>query len=521
MTQQFLTRRKFAGGNSLASTLMLTAVLLTLAFALAGVGVSNLSFTNRLDTLERGRALSESVIALASDSLRTNADFGTAANRGGLLEMLPRSGPGRALLTFDPALASQLKIPCSVNNLTGTAAVPGWGRPVPPASAHLVGCSTVGGVTRNVEVILQVPPFPYAISSGRSLKSSGNLLVGALPPGADVMTADLSEDGLQPANLLSNGSGPGSLALGPNSIITGDVRSAGEVSIDPLGSRIGGQVKHHSDPIDLPRLDLSDYDPVRQGRSNVRELTDSRLSNPALVGFVRRQGDLDVRDGLVLDNGVLYVDGNLDIKGGVHGVGAIFVTGDTTVKGGSNLASDNQVALLTGGAVKILGGGPKDSTFFQGMMYSEGDFHANSITIVGALVAQGDVKLTGSTLVLQPEAAKLEMSPSAMSELTLTDGIEIYRIPVRYDAPTFTVQNPITLVVQSGLTRDQAVDQVDLVLDQIAPSNKVQPADIQAAVDSLRSSPPSPSQDRVSVDLSKFMPLEQRIRIVLWRQKEE
>ncbi len=100
---------------------MLVAVLVTLSFALAGVGVSNLSFTTRLESLEQGRALSESVVALASDHLRTDVTFGTPANRGGVLEMRPRIGPGRALLTFDPLLAARH---CAIMPMTWPPAQP-------------------------------------------------------------------------------------------------------------------------------------------------------------------------------------------------------------------------------------------------------------------------------------------------------------------------------------------------------------------------------------------------------------
>lgn len=502
-------------GTSLASTLMLVAVLVVLAFALVSVGVSNLNFTTRLDTLEHGRALSESVIALACDSLRLDPTFGTVANRGGVLDMKPRTGLGSARLTFDPILAVQLGIPCSTNNLEGSAAVPGWGRPVPAGTVHLIGCSTVGGVTRNVEILLEQPAFPYAIASGGTLESSGNLLVGALPEGSDPTVTDLEPDGLQPANLLSNDA----LVLGPNSMITGDVRAVGDVTIDPLGSRVGGQVKVHSSPVTLPQLDLSSYDP--QGRSDLQQLSQSQLSSPVLVGWARRQGDLDIQDGLVLDQGVLFVEGDLTLSGGVHGVGAVFVTGKATVRGGSRLASDNQVALVSGGDMRLQAAGPRDSSYFQGMVYAGGDFRANQVTMLGALVARGSVKLTGVDLVQQPESTRMELQPGALSQLSLSEGQSVYRIPVRFDSPTYSVQNPVTLELQSGLTRDQAVDRVLLVLGQIAPQASIPRLDVEAALDAVASAPPASAQDSLQLDLSKFLPFEQRMHILMWKQKPE
>ncbi len=508
--------RKRPGGRgaSLASTLMLVAVLVTLSFALAGVGVSNLSFTTRLESLEHGRALSESVIALATDHLRTDVTIGTPANRGGLLEMRPRTGPGRALLTFDPLLAARHSIPCSTNNLAGDVAVPGWGRAVPPASAHLVGCATVGGVTRNVEILLQMPAFPYAVAAGGNLRSNGNLLVGSVPEGADPTTLD--EEELGPGNLLSNAPGSSSLVLGPNSRVTGDLRAGGEVLVDPRGSRVGGQVKQNLAPVNLPRLDVRDYDPVAQGRSQVRHLAMDELSDPALIGFVRRQGDLRIRDGLALDNGVLFVDGDLRIDDGVHGVGAIFVTGDTVLHGGSSLASDNQVALVSGGDVQIVGG---PNSHFQGMLYSDRDFRATQVMVLGSLVARGSVVLNGVTLIQAPQATALDLVPGGMSELALPGG---YRIPVRFDNPTFTVQNPLTLESQSGLTNEEAINRVMLVVEQVAGAAAVPTRDeVDAALRALVQSPPPAPVDPVQLDLSRFLPFEQRMKITLWRQQQE
>lgn len=496
---------------------MLVAVLVTLSFALAGVGVSNLSFTTRLESLEHGRALSESVVALATDQLRTDVTFGTIANRGGLLEMSPRTGPGRAILTFDPLLAAQLSIPCSTNNLAGDVAVSGAGRAVPPASAHLVGSATVGGVTRNVEILLQMPAFPYAVAAGGSLRSNGNLLVGSVPAGTDTTSLDLRlEDDLGPGNLLSNAPGSSSLVLGPNSRVTGDLRAGGEVLVDPRGSRVRGQVKQNLAPVSLPRLDVRDYDPVAQGRSQVRHLAMDELSDPALIGFVRRQGDLRIRDGLALDNGVLFVDGDLRIDGGVHGVGAIFVTGATVLHGGSSLASDNQVALVSGGDVRIVGG---PDSHFQGMLYSDRDFRATHVMVVGSLIAQGSVVLNGVTLVQTPQATAIDLVPGGLSELALPGG---YRIPVRFDNPTFTVQNPLTLESQSGLTHEEAINRVMLVVEQVAGASTVPTREeVDTALRGLVQAPPPAPVDPLQLDLSRFLPFEQRMRITLWRQQQE
>ncbi|MBI3923933.1 MAG: hypothetical protein HY319_00150, partial [Armatimonadetes bacterium] len=91
-------------------------------------------------------------------------------------------------------------------------------------------------------------------------------------------------------------------------------------------------------------------------------------------------------DGLSLEGASLYVEGDLVIKGGVHGRGAVFVTGKTVIEGGSELASRNLAAVLSRGDVRVLGNG-QDGSFFNGLVYSkgEGGFDTLSPGLRGAL----------------------------------------------------------------------------------------------------------------------------------------
>ena len=86
---------------------------------------------------------------------------------------------------------------------------------------------------------------------------------------------------------------------------------------------------------------MGEFDPLAQGKSNVRELGDAWVESPVLGGYVRREGDLTVRGDAHLDGAVLFVDGDLDIRGGLEGRGAIFVTGSTRIVGSANLRTDN------------------------------------------------------------------------------------------------------------------------------------------------------------------------------------
>lgn len=92
-----------------------------------------------------------------------------------------------------------------------------------------------------------------------------------------------------------------------------------------------------------------------------------------------------LNEGLNLNGGVLYVDGDVTVSKGVTGYGALFATGKIKVSGGSNLGSDSLCALVAGGDLTISGAGA-DKTQFRGLVYSYGELAVSDVTIVGSLV---------------------------------------------------------------------------------------------------------------------------------------
>lgn len=120
----------------------------------------------------------------------------------------------------------------------------------------------------------------------------------------------------------------------------------------------------------------------------------------------------------MLDDAVLYVNGDALIRGGIQGKGAIIVNGDLTLDGASSLQASTQLALVSQGDLRVSGNG-RNSSFFQGLIYTEGDFYAEDVTLVGAFAANRQnvsptepgsrVRLKDSRLVQYPEYATFDL----------------------------------------------------------------------------------------------------------------
>jgi hypothetical protein len=93
-------------------------------------------------------------------------------------------------------------------------------------------------------------------------------------------------------------------------------------------------------------------DPNLAHRAGIQHLP-AHEHDTGFQGFLRREGDLTAEN-IVLDGGVLYVNGNLTMRG-VRGSGSIIATGRISISGGFQLTADSQFALIAGGAVTLAG----------------------------------------------------------------------------------------------------------------------------------------------------------------------
>lgn len=377
-------------GTTLLTVLVVAALLMTCAFTAIILGTSQMQLMSRQRQVHLARDLAEAAVAAALGRLRASHDYGRdATDPASTIVKGFEGSDGQALLTFNPDRAAELGIPSSIYNFGNESAVSGAsGSTLPGDCVQLIGVGRSGGVEHRIEVIVYLPRFPYVIASSGPIRSSGGLYVAGVTDASafDQGLDHIPPSKLAPGSLVSNAAGGDAVALqGPENHITGDLQACGDATLSS-GTEVNGEVKTHADPVAIPQVPLTDYDTAN--KPGVVTLSASAYSEGPLSveGFARRQGDLEVTSGLQLHGGVLYVDGNLTVTGGISGKGAVIVTGTTTVQGGGNLATDNMAALLSHGSVSIQGTSSQPASF-QGLLYTDGALQASHVRLAGTFIA--------------------------------------------------------------------------------------------------------------------------------------
>ena len=105
-----------------------------------------------------------------------------------------------------------------------------------------------------------------------------------------------------------------------------------------------------------------------------------------------------------LDGALIYVTGNLTVTGNITGDGALIALGDVKLTGQSTIEADSKVAVISKGDLTLTGTGSERS-LFSGLVYSEGKVEASRITVVGGIVANNPS---------DPESASMEVSETKL-----------------------------------------------------------------------------------------------------------
>ncbi len=501
-------------GSGLATTLMITALLLTVTCVVCGVAYHHLNFANRSDHAQRAQNLAESAVAQGIARVLEDPDYGPDDPP----LVVPADENGSGWLSFAPAPDR----PLSTNNLAGDNSVPGWDdRVVPQHAVLLVGEGRYGSVTRRVEALLYVPPFPYSVASQGNFVATGPLLVASVGTPGD---ADLL-----PGHLVSNASGAKAVTTEAEAEITGDLQTSGGAELSSR-TEVRGELRLHDAPATLPLVNVSDYDPAGQGKTS--QNAPAYLKSPVLEGFVRRAGDLQIQDGLELQGASVFVDGNLTLEGGVRGQGALFVTGDALLLGGSALSSDNQAALVVGGDVEVRSD-DRQRSYFQGLIYAGGDLSAESVTLMGPLVSRGSegVRIHDASLLYHAPYAQLEVQKGWTPFTFVKENgnfVGTYgnggasKITIEISLGTdgsYTVRDPETGMDVDGLTLSATVAR----LKALVPGDRTprDPEDLKKLTRALLAMPARSRAERgeriVDFDLNRFLPLSDKVRVLYWR----
>ncbi|MCA9791178.1 MAG: hypothetical protein KC910_05260 [Candidatus Eremiobacteraeota bacterium] len=371
---------------------LLPVLMVGLLLLLFGLTLVNLATVNyraaaiRFDqqvALEGARAGVDEVAA----ELMNDVDFGKAGQA--VSQTLADGCTYRVTFAVGPE-------PYSVNNLDGLGTASGWnGRTVPPHCAHLVAVATTRtGRRRIVESVVTLETIPYTLAGSGTV--SGDSITVA---GADSLVSALAGDNPLPAHVYSDSSSGTAITLSGPSVVSGDVRTPGGVSLDPL-TTVGGTVDPGASSVQLPLLDIQSFSNVSFPGVQVVPGGSYGLLSPVnttggpglpathvLSGPVYIDGSVHLTGNVLLQNAFVFVDGSGDfeVDGMLTGTGSLFVTGDTSFLGAAVLDQDNKIAVFGQGTIEIPTG-----SFFQGALYSNaGITTATNMTVLGSVIANG------------------------------------------------------------------------------------------------------------------------------------
>lgn len=400
----------------LPSVLALACLLASIVFVLLATTLGSHGLVNRIEQKTRARLLAEAVLKRCCLKLRENPNFGLQPEDALTVTLPGNPAAAAAELRFDGPMAS-------CNNLAGNEARPSaGGASVPGHCALLIGIGRSNSQVSRVEVLLRRAEFPYVLASQGPVVSVGATRVGALP--------DTGQSQLLPGDLASNSGLEQAVELGPDSFVSGDLRAVGGVVLAPQAT-VAGQTLAHSSQIQLPRIDLRSFDPLQTRRDY--QTMPVLLGDQSLAGVCRCSTNMTVQGHLELQGASLFVDGDLAVSRGISGAGLLVVMGRAQIAQGIQLEGD-QAVLLSHGAVSLTGTG-KNASQFHGLVYTEGGFQAQQVSLTGTFIASGSdsaTRIEDSLLVYDPAVTRLELGADGSVLVPGSPGKDTPKGPVRY-----------------------------------------------------------------------------------------
>lgn len=453
-------------GFSIAFVMIASVVALLVVFALASSSLTQLNLTTHQDNAEQARNAAESAIHLAIAGLMEERTLGVPGSGSEMRVTVTRErAEGEVVFSADsgPGL--------SLNNLDSDTPVRRLHRMVPAETAHLVGVGRCNGVERKVEAVVSIPRFPAVISTSGDFSVTGALMVGVLPLGTDTRSAAPGD--LLPGDIVSNSEATPAVVLNPLVTVYGDVISRGGVSVDRADIR--GETRPNDSEQPLPRLRISDYNPLnRTDVTNATLLPQTLSGTQTLASWNHQPHDLRIQGDLHLEAGILYVGGNLTVTGAVKGKGAVIGRKSISIQGQTELEALDQVALLSEGDVSLAGGGK-----FRGVVYTEGNFSSDEVELFGAFIANGKDK-PGKGKVHLNEVGMVVLDPSLSFHQQwlsreVTYGIPIFSPAPPSHSPVSTLESRFLEINDEGL----AVLEFDILSDFPGADGAVPPPELK------------------------------------------
>ncbi|MBS2037209.1 hypothetical protein JST97_19635 [bacterium] len=386
-------------GGSLLGVMLLVAALTVGALAVASLATWGLQLSSRQENQQIALEMADSALHQGLAQLMLHPEWGQdrlpSISISGVVGMPEGS---RAELTF----ASSAGTPYSTNNLAGNQPS-GWnGTAVPANRTHLVARGWCRGLERRVEMMVYRPRFPRAVACDGPVELHGSL-VAAVKDLHQVVDAsgnvNLDENNLSSGDVLSNDQ----QFLREQSRVKGSAQAKVAVVTEDQ-SVVEGEVLAPAEPANIPHFRLADFDPQGDPDTLFVQRPAGSFSGLNMTGITRFQsGGVTVNGDLSLDNAVVYVDGNLRVTGSLQGVGGVIVNGQTEVGGAVRLTSSDNVALLSQGDIRLRGDG-QESSFFQGLLLTQGALSADRLTIVGSAIATQRIWISRCRMVYSEPA---------------------------------------------------------------------------------------------------------------------
>lgn len=375
-------------GSVLGTVIMVVGLAFLAALVVAGASTFHLQAAQRITNSQTASNLAESAIHQAIAQLQVDP------------ESRPEVDITRPDGSFGRVTFNRTAPVFSTNNFTGSTPQ-GWRRSVPISTVHVVGVGRCNGVDRRIETLVHLPTFPTAIAVSGPL-TVRNTLVAGVEDGAVTMSGGqvtYDRDDLKPGDVATNNDDPAqSLVLEEATIVKGNAQARGGV-VRTGTAVVEGEVRSPwTEFAEMPDLTVADYDPRSRYDIYYETLDAPVYPSRHLTGVWLSDGNLRIDGPLTLDNTVLFVAGDLRVEGGLSGTGAVFVTGSVDLRGGVTLVTDESVALLAEGNVRIWGD-DRLRNVFQGVVYSRGSVTIERVTLVGSFVQDSDNPALTTTVI--------------------------------------------------------------------------------------------------------------------------
>lgn len=221
------------------------------------------------------------------------------------------------------------------------------------------------------------PPFmSYAAASGGNLQLNGNVTI-----------TDDNNNNLN-ANIHTNGN----FEMNGSNSVDGFLSYVGNATASPM-SKLDTDIHPNLNPESLPNrsqtsvIEFPTFDP------------DSYLGIATDVYFGNKTYSSGVSLGTAENPKIIYISGNLTLKGTVSGYGSFIVKGNVTINGNIDITSPDEnvsnMGIYTSGNLTVNG-----NVTLRAQVYTEGNATlSGSSKIYGSLTTKGNISFGGNTKI--------------------------------------------------------------------------------------------------------------------------